>query len=264
MQKMGKLQPVEDSFTYEIDPNDEALLDMFDEDSDIEKFSLPKKANKIIINLKKDLDLDSQDSKDSKDSKDASMDFLSEEFLESVIKEIKQEDLTDDDASPDKGLVEYDMSPPKDDSQSYGTPESNVPRSGSTTPEIKTECSSQRSENSESGYQVEESGCKSTESGYKSMESGYKSTESCYKSTESGYKTEDTGYKSTDSVRSDDFDCTVDIGKQLDAALKDSMSSVTMDALETWSFVMKICQPLLFRHDRNKCYRYVLIIFFSS
>ncbi|XP_045780081.1 calponin homology domain-containing protein DDB_G0272472-like isoform X2 [Maniola jurtina] len=259
--KIEKLQPVMDSFKFEIDPNDDEILDIFDEDSDLNKYAQETKAkltydyydspNKSIVDY-------------DQDNENSSMDGINDDtFLESVIREIKQENLSDEE-SQDRGLVEYDMSPNKEES-----PE--IRSRSSVTPEMdeKMMNQSQRGDYSEgyrsdsyksvdtvesgyksveSGYKSVESGYKSVESGYKSVESGYKSVESEYKSVESEYKSEESEYKSVDSFR-------LSVEKELDEALEAKMSKSTVDSLETWSFVLKICQPLLFRHDKNKCYK---------
>ncbi|XP_034836879.1 myb-like protein X isoform X2 [Maniola hyperantus] len=238
--KIEKLQPVMDSFKFEIDPNDDEILDIFDEDSDLDKYAQETKAK---------LTYDYYDSPDKsivdydQDNENSSMDGINDDtFLESVIREIKQENLSDE-GSQDRALVEYDMSPNKEESPEIRTP-------SSVTPEIddKMMNQSRRSDYSE-GYRSD--GYKSVdtvESGYKSVESGYKSVESEYKSSESEYKSEESEYKSVDSFR-------LSVEKELDEALEAKMSKSTVDSLETWSFVLKICQPLLFRHDKNKCYK---------
>ncbi|XP_038219368.1 myb-like protein X [Zerene cesonia] len=204
-----KLQPVMDSFKYEIDDNEEEVLDIFDADSNIEKFAKvkPKKLALYDSPVKKCLDLDDS-------SRDLSLDGINDDtFLESVINEIKVSELSDD--SQDKGLVEYDISPVKDDD----TPKT----SKSVTPELDSKMDRKQSDYSD---------------GYRSSESGYKTSDT----TESGYKSE-TEFR-------------LSIEKELDDALNASkMSKATVDSLEAWSFVLKICQPLLFRHDRNKCYK---------
>lgn len=91
----------------------------------------------------------------------------------------------------------------------------------SVTPEVKDSSASQRSDFSDS---------------FKSMESGYRSTES--------------GYRSTESSRS----YRMSLDKDFEEA-ENNMSKSTVDSLEVWSFVLKICQPLLFRHDKDKCYK---------
>lgn len=63
-----------------------------------------------------------------------------------------------------------------------------------------------------------------------------KSVDSC-KSVESGYKSTESPYKVDD--KKGDYD----------------ISKSTLESLEIWTFVLKVCQPLLFRHDENKCYR---------
>lgn len=94
----------------------------------------------------------------------------------------------------------------------------------SVTPEVKDSSASQRSDFSDS---------------FKSMESGYRSTES--------------GYRSTESSRS----YRMSLDKDFEEA-ENNMSKSTVDSLEVWSFVLKICQPLLFRHDKDKCYKWDL------
>ncbi|CAG4981182.1 unnamed protein product [Colias eurytheme] len=204
-----KLQPVMDSFKYEIDDNEEEVLDIFDADSNIEKFAKVKTKKLSLYDspIKKCLDLDDS-------SRDLSLDGINDDtFLESVINEIKVGELSDD--SQDKGLVEYDISPVKDDD----TPKT----SKSVTPELVSKKDRKQSDYSD---------------GYRSSESGYKTSDT----TESGYKSE-TEFR-------------LSIEKELDDALNASkMSKATVDSLDTWSFVLKICQPLLFRHDRNKCYK---------
>lgn len=243
--KIEKLQPVIDSFKFEIDPNEDAL-DLFDEDLEIEKFAMPT-SKKDLYDSPIDLKLFDYD---QDMSKEGVIDANDDNFLESVINEIKQENMSDD-TSQDKGLVEYDISP-KDD---YEDPKNDVSQ-GSVTPELDDRMrdlqSSQHSHYSD-GYRSTESGYKSTESNYKSNESGYKSTESRNsKSRKIAFKSK-TKYRS-DSRQSDDFRLSMD--KELDASLgTNKMSKSTVDSLETWSFVLKICQPLLFRHDKNKCYK---------
>lgn len=80
----------------------------------------------------------------------------------------------------------------------------------------------------------------------------YKSIDS-RKSIESGYKS-DNSYKS-DKSRKRPSSLRSSIEKEIDQDMQNKMTESTVDSLETWSFVMKICQPLLFRHDKNKCYR---------
>lgn len=209
--KIEKLQPVMDSFKFEIDPNDDEILDVFDEDSGVEKYAHQTKSKKSSGLYDKNLDYGADLSKDT------SLDCLNDDtFLESVINEIKQEDMSDE-TSQDKGLVEYEMSPNREDESPSRS------NAGSVTPEIadKSRNQSQKSDYSD----------------------GYRSSDS--------YKTNDTsesGYKSVDSYR-------ISVEKELDEALNRKMSKSTVDSLETWSFVLKICQPLLFRHDKNKCYK---------
>lgn len=273
--KVEKLVPVTDSFKFEIeDENDDETLDIFAENTSTDKF-----AKKITI--KKNLYESPVPIKFDYESKDASIDGMDESFLESVIAEIKQEDI-DEDVTQDKGLVEYDISPKEDERDSV-------------TPELDDrirEMYSSRSDNSdgfksvesakstESGFKSTESGYKSTESGYKSTESGHKSRESSSKSTES-HKLNESGYKSTNSrSKSNDshklpessYESTEISHKLTKSGLKSTksvsmlssieplhteevMAKSTVDSLETWSFVLKICQPLLFRHDKNKCYK---------
>lgn len=218
--KIEKLQPVMDSFKFEIDPNDDEILDIFDEDTSLEKYATATTIKDSLydspVHLKLDYDQDV--------SKDASVDANDDTFLESVINEIKQEEMSDNE-SQDKGLVEYDMSPAKDDEMKDPP--------GSVTPELDDKVfQSQRSDYSD---------CRSTDS-RKSVESGYKSTDTGYKSASEGYKGDRPEYRSS-------------VEKELDEAHEDKMDRTTVDSLETWSFVLKICQPLLFRHDKNKCYK---------
>lgn len=262
--KIEKLQPVIDSFEFEIDPNEDEALDMFAKDIELEKFAKPTIVKDDPFDSPVDLKLFDYD---QDLSKEGVIDANDDNFLESVINEIKQENMSDD-TSQDKGLVEYDISP-----KDYDENSKNDASLGSVTPELDDRMrdlqSSQHShysdgyrstesyKSTESGYKSTESGYKSTESNYKSTESGYKSTESSYKSAESGYKSD--SYKSKDRSRSstrqaDNYRMSVE--KELDEALaSNAMSKSTVDSLETWSFVLKICQPLLFRHDRNKCYK---------
>lgn len=200
-----KLKPVVDSFEYEIDPNEDEILDIFDNSSSLDKYSkvTTKKSELCDSPLPKLFD-DNTMSKDGSDMND-------DKFLQSVINEIKGDD-TCDDGSHDKGLVEYEVSPPRDS-------ESQSDMRGSVTPELKSFDSSQRSDYSDS---------------YRSVESGYKSTES--------------GYKSNVSVDSQFMAST-------DREFQGNLSRSTMNSLEMWSFVLKICQPLLFRHDKNNCYK---------
>lgn len=220
--KIEKLQPVIDSFKFEIDPQDDEILDIFDEDTSLEKYaSITTKRDSLYdspVHLKLDYDHDV--------SKDTSVDGNDDTFLESVINEIKQEDMSDNE-SQDKGLVEYDMSPTKDNEIKD--------QPGSVTPELDDKVfQSQRSDYSD---------CRSNDSGRKSVESGYKSTDTGYKSSDGNYK----GQRRSELQLS--------FEKELDETMEDKMAPSTVDSLETWSFVLKICQPLLFRHDKNKCYR---------
>lgn len=208
--RMKKLQPVIDSFKFEIDPNEDEL-EMFEDNSDLDKFS--SKSVKVELD---DSPMDMFDF-DTKESNDALTD---DTFLESVINEIKQEDMSDD-TSQDKGLVEYD-SPSKDSSSPID--ESRL----SITPELDDRMRDLQSRRSD-------------------YSDGYRSTESGYKSTESGYKS-NTSFKSEDS-KGDSYRLS------MEKDLENQLNKSTVDSLETWSFVLKICQPLLFRHDRNKCYR---------
>ncbi|XP_045488020.1 WEB family protein At3g02930, chloroplastic isoform X2 [Pieris rapae] len=198
-----KIQPIVDTFKFETDDNNEDVLNIFDAETNIDKFATARSTKLSLYDSpnKKSIDLDDT-------SRDLSLD---DTFLESVINEIKVEELNEDD-SQDKGLVEYE-SPNNDD-----TPNTSV--SESVTPEI-----------------VEKE----------------KKHEYCdgYRSSESGYKTSDTAesYKSGIEFR-------LSIEKELDDALNaDKMSKVNLDSLEAWTFVLKICQPLLFRHDKNQCYK---------
>lgn len=261
-----KLQPVTDSFKFEIeDDNDEdETVDMFAECTTTVK----KLGKRIIIpTVKKDL-YDSPVA--MRFDFDTTGDGMDDSFLESVIAEIKQDDM-DDDAIQDKGLVEYDVSPKGE--------------RDSVTPEIDDrirEMYSSRSDCSDGFKSVEsfkstESGFKSIESGYKSTESGYKSSENRARSTESNLKStevnklNESGYKSTESQKSaGSGHKTKEIGfksnesgsilwssapPRLHIPHDVNMSKSTVASLESWSFVLKICQPLLFRHDRNKCYK---------
>lgn len=212
IRKMEKLQPVIDSFKYEIDPNEDEILDIFDENSDLEKYAKVTNKKDDYSPFEKMFDFD-QSSKDAADA------LTDDTFLESVINEIKQEGMSDDETSQDKGLVEYDSpsreSPSPKDSRLSVTPELD---------DRMRDLQSSRSDYSD---------------GYRSTESGYKSTES--------------GYKSNASYRSDNRSDSYRASEEKDT--KPKMAKSTVDSLETWSFVLKICQPLLFRHDRNKCYR---------
>ncbi|XP_053619031.1 uncharacterized protein LOC128680172 [Plodia interpunctella] len=207
--KVEKLKPVMDSFKYELDSNEDEVLDIFDEDTEIDKYANPT--------IKKNKSFDSPVSLKLYDYDQEPTTADDENFLESVINEIKQEDMSD--ISQDKGLVEYDMSPSKDD-EDISRPDVRE----SVTPELDDRMRGLRSQQS-------------------SYSDGYRSSESGYKSRESGYK----------SDRSDSFRLSVE--KELDEALERNMSKSTVESLETWSFILKICQPLLFRHDKNKCYR---------
>lgn len=215
IKKIEKLQPVIDSFKFEIDENEDELLDMFDENSELEKFAQKTRKRDDIFDSPnmKGFDFD-QNTKESADA------LTDDTFLESVINEIKQENMSDD-GSQDKGLVEYD-SPSK---ESCSPP---LDSRLSVTPELD-----------DSFVNLQSSRSSDYSDGYRSTESGYKSTESGYKSSASN--------KSGDS-KGDNYRLSME--KEVD-----QMNKATLDSLETWSFVMKICQPLLFRHDRNKCYR---------
>lgn len=201
--KVEKLQPVIDSFKFEIDPNDDEILDIFDEDTKLEKFAKPR--------TKKPFDYN-QDTNTSDSLGD-------DNFLESVINEIKQENLSEDD-SQDKGLVEYD-SPITDYSKGQGTPELD---------------DSMRLNTSQSDYS-----------------DGYRSTDSKY--SVSSYKSSESGYKSTGSGKSDEGRKESTFEKELDNVQERNMSKATAESLELWNFVLKICQPLLFRHDKKSCYK---------
>ncbi|XP_049881638.1 titin homolog [Pectinophora gossypiella] len=233
-----KLKPVIDSFKFELDPNDEndddTMLDIFDEDSDLERYSQTKSSKKDLydspVQMKFSFD---------REAKDISNDGMNDDmFLESVINELKQENMSDDEHH-DKGLVEYDESPIKSPQE---------PSVGSVTPELddSIRLQSQRSDYSD-GYRSVDSR-KSTESGYKSTESGFRS-ESSFKPVESAFKE----IESVKSKTSKEFSLSIE--KELDEAYDNRMSKDVVDSLETWSFVLKICQPLLFRHDKNKCYK---------
>ncbi|XP_041984162.1 uncharacterized protein LOC121736818 isoform X2 [Aricia agestis] len=204
--KVEKLQPVIDSFKFEIDPNeDDEVLDIFDENLDLNKYAKPRppKLRDETSQRKTDIEVELYE----KDMTDINEDT----FLESVINEIKQENMSDDDC--EKGLVEYDESPSKDSPETKRSATPDIVELGST---------SQRSDYS-----------------------GYASTDS-YRTA----GTSESGYKSVDSTS---FRISPD--KELNASLQDGLSRPTVDSLETWSFVLKICQPLLFRHDKNKCYK---------
>lgn len=225
--KMERLKPVMDSFKFEIDPNDDEVLDIFDEESDLEKYATA---------TKRDSYYDSPRKYGFKDVKDTSMDGINDDtFLESVINEIKQENMSDDESQDNEGgtgLVEYDMSPLKDEKSSK------EPSIGSITPELHEKDRGGQSQRSDytCGYRSSESR-KSGESGYRS--DSHKSDD--YKSVAST----DSGYKQHQDFR-------LSMEKDLEEV---EMSKSTVDSLETWSFVLKICQPLLFRHDKNKCYK---------
>lgn len=217
IRKMEKLQPVIDSFKFEIDDNEDELLDMFNESSRIEKFATKTRKRDDMFDSPIDMKVFDFD-QNTKESADALTD---DTFLESVINEIKQEGMSDDEGSHDKGLVEYD-SPSK---ESLSPPiESRL----SITPELDDRFINLQSSRSD-------------------YSDGYRSTESGYKSTESGYKS-NASYKSGDSNKGDNYRLSME--KEVE-----QMNKATVDSLETWSFILKICQPLLFRHDRNKCYR---------
>lgn len=216
IRKIKRLQPVIDSFKFEIDPDEDEVLDIFDENSGLEKYTKVKsKKDDYESPFVKIFDLDQS-------SKDASNDALTDDtFLESVINEIKQDAMCDeanDDVSQDKGLVEYD-SPSRDSPTSKEATRSVTPELDDRMREVQ----SSRSDYSD----------------------GYRSTESGYKSTESGYRS-NTSYKSDSNSENYRLSMENELVK---------MPKATVDSLETWSFVLKICQPLLFRHDRNKCYR---------
>ncbi|XP_075987091.1 uncharacterized protein LOC142983841 [Anticarsia gemmatalis] len=211
--KMKKLQPVIDSFRFEIDPNEDEILDIFDENMELEKFAKVKHKKDDYDTYEKIFDFDS--------SKDVSNDALADDtFLESVINEIKQEGMSDEDGAmaQDKGLVEYD-SPSRESSSPKDT-------RLSITPELDDRMRDLQS--SRSDYS----------DGYRSIESGYKSTESGYKSN--------TSYKS--DSRSDRYRLSMEKEEP-------QMPKSTVASLETWSFVLKVCQPLLFKHDKGRCFR---------
>ncbi|CAK1546819.1 unnamed protein product [Leptosia nina] len=205
-----KLQPVIDSFKYEIDDNDEEVLDIFDAKTDLNKFATVKAKKLTLYDSPDHKSIDLDDS-----SKDLSLDGINDDtFLESVINEIKVGEISDEE-SQDKGLVEYEMSPSKGPA--------NESISQSVTPELAHQTARKNIDYSD---------------GYRSNESGYKTSD-----------TVESGYKSGAEFR-------LSIEKDLDDALNASkMPQATMDSLETWTFVLKICQPLLFRHDKNKCYK---------
>lgn len=208
--KLERLKPVIDSFKFEIeDPDDDDVLDMFAENPISEKFSKLKS--------KKEPEDSPMDSVfDYDDVKDETFEGMADDtFLESVINEIKQEEM--DETSQDKGLVEYDESPSKDEFP------------GSVTPEMDDRTRLLHS--SKSDYS----------DSFKSTESGYKSTESLK-----------IGYKSDVELERIVEEKKRELEKMGDDR---KMDKYTANSLETWSFVLKICQPLLFRHDRNKCYK---------
>ncbi|KAI5645948.1 hypothetical protein NE865_02218 [Phthorimaea operculella] len=272
--KIEKLKPVVDAFEYEIDPNDDEVGDLFDEDS--KDMSQKDNLYDSPVLIKYDV------------KKESSNDGMNEEaFLESVISEIKHENIYDDDSN-DKGLVEYDESPSRD---------SKEPSIGSVTPDLddSSRAHSQRSDYSDGRKSVDSR--KSIESGYKSNDSVSKSdsqksyskfTSSSFKPIEpveserfkSTFKSSEktvTSSKSSESLGSEKAlaDTTrskssegrqkskpqaperdeYSVERELDEALEAKMSRDTVNSLETWSFVLKICQPLLFRHDKNKCYK---------
>ncbi|XP_063389690.1 WD repeat-containing protein 87-like isoform X1 [Cydia fagiglandana] len=216
LKKIEKLQPVNDSFEFEIDPNEDEIL--FDEDSKTEDFAKVK--------TKKSFDY-SQDTNMS-DS------FADDNFLESVINEIKQENISDDE-SQDKGLVEYDS--PVVDFKCQGTPELD---------DDSRQRLSRTSDYSDS-YRSTDSGCKSTESGYRSTESGYTSKSDRQKRSEKKSK----GRKDREKIIEEKEFLSVEKEEETERKVSRSM----MVSLEMWDFVLKICQPLLFRHDKTKCYK---------
>lgn len=218
--ELHKLHPVNDSFKFEID--DDPDLDMFDDSADVKQFAKP-----TVRKTKQSSIYDQQlyDPMDATDiSQSSSVDDIQkvneESFLESVINEIKHERLSDDELSQEKAfLVEYD-----------NTPEKRSTNSSSSTPDLDFKNQSVRSDYSE---------------GYKSSDSR-KSVESDHKSLESGYRSTDSGYR-LDTIKNKE--------SLIDFEVDNAMSRATMESLETWSFVLKICQPILFRHDRDKCFR---------
>lgn len=218
-----KLKPVVDSYKYEVDDVDDAELDMFDEATDIDKFAKPTKiplyddSPPITKNMFLPLD-------DASMSNETYIQKNDETFMESVINEIKLEKMSEDESSHDKHFMpEYDSPKIKKKSESKSKMKK---RQVSLTPEL--EKYDQRSDYSE-GYSTE-SGLKSVENEFKGMESGYSSTDSAYRL--------DTNY----------------VGTEAQGYAKE-MCKETADSLDTWNFVLKICQPLLFRHDSNGCYR---------
>ncbi|XP_061724847.1 LOW QUALITY PROTEIN: uncharacterized protein LOC133530798 [Cydia pomonella] len=216
--KIEKLQPVIDSFEYEIDPNEDDIL--FDEHSKPEYFAKVKPKKSFDYNQ----DTNMSDS------------LADDNFLESVINEIKQENISDDE-SQDKGLVEYDS--PIVDFKCQGTPELD---------DDSRQRLSRTSDYSDS-YRSTDSGCKSTESGYRSTESGYTSKSEREKSSEKKSK----GRK--DSKNTAEEKVFLSVEKVHDETLERKVSRSTIVSLEMWDFVLKICQPLLFRHDKTKCYK---------
>ncbi|GBP65064.1 hypothetical protein EVAR_46858_1 [Eumeta japonica] len=236
-----KLQPVMDSFKYEIDPDDDGdMLGMYNRNQDLAIYS---KSQRFFRNKpsykpspKNSIDSFSAQEISNDNSQNGSIDDYSsksnDNFLESVINEIKQGDISDETSQDKKFLVEYELSPEKlSDSALCSTPEKSEKayhKSGSITPELDDSYyGSQRSDYSESGFI----------------------------STESGYKSTESGYKSNDSYRMSEI-----MGNEFDYYPTEKMSKATMESLETWSFVLKICQPLLFRHDNNRCYRSTMTI----
>ncbi|XP_061380261.1 biorientation of chromosomes in cell division protein 1-like 1 isoform X2 [Danaus plexippus] len=200
--KIEKLQPVMDTFKYEIDPNEDEIIDIFDKDSGIEKYAQQTKVKKLTL-------YDSPDKFDENPSKEAD-ENIDDTFLESVLNELKQEGLNEDE-SQDKGLVEYEMSP-KDNTKKK--------QEGSVTPELIEKREASQTSDYSDDFRSE-----------------------CFKTPD----TSESGYKS-DGFR-------LSIEKELDDALEAKMSRSTVDSLDTWNFVLRICQPLLFRHDKNKCYK---------
>ncbi|XP_063370269.1 ankyrin repeat domain-containing protein 11-like [Cydia amplana] len=213
LKKMEKLQPVIDCFEFEIDPNEDDIL--FDEDSKPEDFAKVKPKKSFDYNQ----DTNMSDS------------LADDNFLESVINEIKQENISDDE-SQDKGLVEYDS--PVVDFKCQGTPE------------LDDDSRQRLSRTSDYSDSYRSTDSKSTESGYRSTESGYTSKSDRQKSSEKKSK----GRKEKTTERKE----FLSVEKEVDEPER-KVSRSTIVSLEMWDFVLKICQPLLFRHDKTNCYK---------
>lgn len=212
IEKMERLQPVKDAFKFEIDdePDD---VDTYTEICTTENYTATNKKSLYDTESPTPASLFSHyevDVSQSSSTDELNQKYNDDTFLESVINEIKQENISDDEMSQEKSFM---------DDYGQDTPEEASKPQGSITPELKRK--------------------------------SFSSNESLGRSVESGYR-------STESLRSDNFSVTDSVEKDLSIeyeAAKKLMPKATMDSLETWSFVLKICQPLLFRHDRNKCYR---------